>query len=87
MRAGWLVVFLASLQEPPSFDAGTRELADVSPGGWNRRLGPDASSAKKPPLLYLPPSKPCPFARNNGGRSQQQDDNHVPHDRSSARIR
>jgi len=71
MRAGWVVLLLTSLQDPPAFDAGYRELADVSPGSWNRRLGPDGSGAKKPPLLYLPPSKPCPFARNNGGMTYE----------------
>lgn len=66
-----IVLLLSALQDPPTFDAGYRELADVSPGGWNRRLGPDGSSTKKAPLMYLPPSKPCPFARNNGGMTYE----------------
>ncbi len=65
-------------QDPPNFDAGLRELTDTSIGGWNRRLGPDYASAnpsaadrKKPPLLFQPPPKPCPFARNNAGMTYE----------------
>ncbi|MBI3854554.1 MAG: hypothetical protein HY293_02555 [Planctomycetes bacterium] len=79
MRALHLLLLLgaaAGPQDPPSFDAGFRELADTSIGGWNRRLGPDHTAApagerKKPPLLYQPTSKPCPFARNNGGMTYE----------------
>src|SRR5258706_9873001 len=69
-----LVGVLPGGQEPPGFDTGFHELSDTSSAGWNHRLGPDyatanpsASDRKKPPLLYLPPSKPCSFSRNNGG--------------------
>ncbi len=74
MRAATLILTLGLLpgpQDPPSFDAGFREVADVSVGGWHRRLGPDASGVKKPPLLYQPPPRPCPWARNNGGMTYE----------------
>jgi hypothetical protein len=44
-------------------------LSDFSVGGMSRRFGPEASGApkEKPPLLWQPPSRPCPPARHNGG--------------------
>src|SRR5687767_10139229 len=74
MRIATLLLALGLLpgpQDPPSFEAGFREVADVSAGGWHRRLGPDSSDRKKAPLLYQPPSKPCPYARNNGGMTYE----------------
>lgn len=73
-----LGALLLGADDPPNFDAALRELTDVSVGGWHRRLGPDYAAAnpsaadrKKPPLLYQPPSKPCPWARNNGGMTYE----------------
>jgi hypothetical protein len=77
MRLALMLSVLAALpgpQDPPNFDAGLHDLSDVSVAGWSRRLGSDSASSperKKPPLLYLPPSKPCPFARNNGGMTYE----------------
>lgn len=79
----FLAVFVLSgmalgAQETSSPEAGLRDVTDVSIGGWHRRLGPDYAAAnpsaadrKKPPLLYQPPSKPCPWARNNGGMTYE----------------
>ena len=69
---------LAQAQDTPNADAGIREATDTSIGGWHRRFGPDYATAnpssadrKKAPLLYQPPSKPCPWARNNGGMTYE----------------
>lgn len=78
MRNFWPVLalggFLLGAQDGSSFDSGLHELTDISIAGWHRRLGPDASAAappgterKKPPLVYLPPPKFCPPARNAKG--------------------
>lgn len=47
--------------------------SDFSPGGMSKRFGPEAKgeSKEKPPLLWQPPSKPCPPARNNGGMTYE----------------
>ncbi|HEV3029666.1 MAG TPA: hypothetical protein VG457_18960, partial [Planctomycetota bacterium] len=73
-----LVVFLLGAQEAPNVDAGLHDLLDASVGGWNRRLGPDSSTAnpsssdrKKPPLLYQPASRFCPGARNAKGMTYE----------------
>lgn len=81
MRIAWILALLGALpgpQDPPGFDTGFREVTDVSIAGWNKRLGPDYAAAnpssgdrKKPPMLYQPPPKPCPFARNNGGMTYE----------------
>jgi hypothetical protein len=78
LRTVTLAFCLLAAQDAPNIDAGLRELTDTSIVGWNRRLGPDYSSAnpsagdrKKPPLLYQPPPKPCPFARNNAGMTYE----------------
>ena len=81
MRIAWIVIVLSAWggpQEPPGFETGFHDLSDVSVAGWNRRLGPDHATAnpvssdrKKIPLLYQPPSKPCPFARNNQGMTYE----------------
>lgn len=82
MRRYWWLFLLSGMmagaQDTPNIDAGLRDLTDVSIGGWHRRLGPDYGAAnpssadrKKPPLLYQPVPKPCPWARNNGGMTYE----------------
>lgn len=76
MRALPLVLLLSALlgaQETPNLEAGLHDLSDCSVAGWNRRLGPDASGTDKKgiPLLYQPPPKPCPFARNGKGMTYE----------------
>jgi len=66
---------LLGAQDAPNIDAGLHDLTDASVGGWNHRLGPDSAAAnsdrKKPPMLYQPPPKFCPFARNNKGMTYE----------------
>ncbi len=47
--------------------------SDFSPAGMSKRFGPEASgpSKEKPPLIWQPPSRPCPPARNNGGMTYE----------------
>src|SRR4029079_16532986 len=78
LRLVTLAFCLLAFQDAANIDAGLRELTDTSIGGWNPRLGPDYASAhpsardrKKPPLLYQPPPKPCPFALNNAGMTYE----------------
>jgi hypothetical protein len=48
------------------------QASDFSVGGMSRRFGPESGPPKeKPPLLFQPPDRPCPPARNNGGMPYQ----------------
>ncbi len=74
LRISILAVCLLAAQDAPNINAGLKDLTDVSVAGWNHRLGPDYAAAnlfaadrKKPPLLYQPPPKFCPGARNAKG--------------------
>ncbi len=65
-----LLLCFALAQSPAD---AARALSDFSPGGMSRRFGPEATGASKEkiPLIYQPPDKPCPPARNNGGMLYQ----------------
>ncbi|HEX7899181.1 MAG TPA: hypothetical protein VF950_15555 [Planctomycetota bacterium] len=46
--------------------------SDFSVGGMSKRFGPEGGPPKeKAPLVYLPPDRPCPPARHNGGMAYQ----------------
>ncbi|HLY07757.1 MAG TPA: hypothetical protein VKW04_00505 [Planctomycetota bacterium] len=73
-----LASVLLGVQDGSSLDGGLHELTDVSVAGWHHRLGPDYAAAnpssadrKKPRLLYQPPPKFCPPARNAKGMTYE----------------
>jgi hypothetical protein len=69
---------LLGAQDGSSLDAGLHDLTDVSVAGWHHRLGldyaaasPSSADRKKAPLLYLPPPRFCPPARNAKGMTYE----------------
>lgn len=68
--ASLIVLLLAQAAVP--VETAVERLTDLSPAGMRRRFGPESTEgASKVPLLYQPPSKPCPPARNNGGMTYE----------------
>lgn len=47
------------------------QASDFSVAGMSKRFGPEGKASEKAPLIWQPPDKPCPPARNNGGMLYQ----------------